>query len=329
MKLLYSLIFFLLAGSISAQETNRQVLVEHFTNTYCSNCAGRNPALYGVMEEFGNSLHHITYFPSVPYNQCPLYNYNPAGNGARQNFYGILATPTLYVNGLAASSRADGFRDAVNAQISQTARLLISVEETTGSEREVAVSLTGQTNGEFSDFRLFVALVERNLEFAADNGETEHFNVFRKMLTANGGDQINVPGLGETTTFDFTTNVESSIAIDEAYILAYVQDLVTGEILGSGTRFDEATTGTHVLDPEELGLTIFPNPTQDRLQINVEHAEISSVKLRNLLGEILYENVPERGAYSSSIDMHTLPSGTYMLSVHSQQGVASLKVVRQ
>jgi len=281
------------------------------------------------MKEFGSSVHHISYFPSQPYNQCPLYNYNTAGNGAREKYYGILATPSPYVNGLAAPNRADGFRDAILAQISQNARVLVAVDETTGSERDITVTLTGQTNGEFSDFRLFVALVERNLEFAADNGETEHFNVFRKMVTANEGDQINVPAPGETATFNFTTNVESGIALEEAYILAYVQDLVTGEILGSGTRFDEATTSAHSISPAEIGLIVYPNPTTDHLQISLRHGGIIQISIRNLLGQTLIARSFDRDKQSADLDLTSLPSGTYLLSAFTKGGVASVRIAKR
>ena len=327
MKNILTSILISLAALLSAQEATRPVLVEHFTNTYCIICATRNPALYQVIDEFGADVHHITYFPSVPYSQCPLYNYNTEGNGAREAYYSIPATPQVIVNGRSVSTQAGTFRDAITASMTNPARLAVSVEESMGTTREVAVTLTGQEAGEASDVRLFVAVVERNLQFAAQNGETEHFNVFRKMITANEGDPLNPPAPGEEITLQFSTTIEADIDPNEAYIMAYVQDLLTGEILGSGTRFDDASTSVENLDPATVGLHIFPNPAFDEIHVNVNQASgIERVQIHNSMGQLLQDVRLSPGTQSTTLDVNALPGGVYVLRARSTQGTTSLLV---
>src|SRR5580765_1346486 len=83
----------------SAQPVPRTTVVEHFTNTFCSVCASRNPGFYSNLAAFPDVL-HISIYPSAPYPACPFNQMNKAEQDARANYYGVLgATPRLVING--------------------------------------------------------------------------------------------------------------------------------------------------------------------------------------------------------------------------------------
>jgi hypothetical protein len=98
--LLLLLVPYLFHGiSVAAQPVPRTSVVEHFTNTYCSVCASRNPGFYGNLAAFPQVL-HIAYYPSSPYAACPFNQMNRPENDARTRFYGIYgSTPRLVING--------------------------------------------------------------------------------------------------------------------------------------------------------------------------------------------------------------------------------------
>jgi thiol-disulfide isomerase/thioredoxin len=84
------------AGQINVQKF---VLIEHFSNTWCPICAGRNPDFYALVQKYSKNIHQISIHPPYPYSGCPLYQYNKAENQERANYYNIQGTPALVLNG--------------------------------------------------------------------------------------------------------------------------------------------------------------------------------------------------------------------------------------
>jgi hypothetical protein len=82
-----------------ARQIPKAVIAEHFTNTWCSICASRNPGLLSNLNSFPQLI-HIAYYPSSPHAGCPLTMHNPVEANARTNYYGIYGgIPQLVVGG--------------------------------------------------------------------------------------------------------------------------------------------------------------------------------------------------------------------------------------
>ncbi|MEM6344210.1 MAG: T9SS type A sorting domain-containing protein [Bacteroidota bacterium] len=81
----------------------------------------------------------------------------------------------------------------------------------------------------------------------------------------------------------------------------------------------------------KLDLQAFPNPTRARLSIRfqLEQAEKVSLRLSNIIGQDLIREeltYPFIGERQHELDVSMLGAGYYLLSVETEQGVASLKI---
>ena len=70
---------------------------------------------------------------------------------------------------------------------------------------------------------------------------------------------------------------------------------------------------------EDGELSVWPNPTTDRLTFN---HEVESCRVYDAAGRLLTEY-----EHTQQIDLSTLPQGVYMLRVTAAEGYATLRVV--
>lgn len=305
-------------------------LVEWFTNSFCGICSSRNPALQTVYDQNEKLLHRITIHPSVPYQQCTLYGFNKEDNGARQSYYKVGATPTIYLNGVRSSTTASVFASDIAGQSSQTSSLAIEVEEIgSGSSRNAKITVKVAAEPPSGDYRLMVALLEKNLDFNAPNGETKHFDVLRDFISSAEGDVFTMPAANSNVTLSFDYDIPSGVNEGEAYILAYIQNVESREILNSGTKFDETTTALTDL-ALEADLKTFPNPAKTQLNVSVgDEYKIHGLEVYNQVGQQLRQvklNTPE-GYVSLSIQ--DLPTGNYLLKVDLGAAKTTIRFVKE
>ena len=175
-----------LSNTSHAQVVPKTSVVEHFTNTYCSICASRNPGFYSNLANFPQVL-HLAYYPSAPYPACPFNQLNKAENDARTNYYGIYgATPRLVVNGTVLPGNAnysspDILQGTSNATSDYSLRITTRRIDATQAEAILHIRKVG-TNS-LQQLQLFAVLTEDTVHFNANNGESEHYDLFHKSLT--------------------------------------------------------------------------------------------------------------------------------------------------
>lgn len=105
-------------------------------------------------------------------------------------------------------------------------------------------------------------------------------------------------------------------------------DMLLAEAKGITYYFEN--TGSTAIGKELLGAQTraYPNPTSGLLQIempwNRGHA---SIQITNLSGQLLMQ-VAASGE-TTSIGLETLPAGMYLVAIHSEQGRAVKKIVKQ
>ena len=331
-KAFYLLSILLLSSLLSlAQGAKKRILIEHFTNTYCSRCPSGNANLEAVLANYQGEYHKISFNPSVPYTQCSFYQANTVDNGARESFYGISFTPVAYLWG-----KRGGLGNAMlsqaqmDAAMGMTSPLEVVVSETSLSPNGVRVSVNLNIHDTIptGDYRLFVALIEKTVQFNAPNGETVHHDVFRKMLTDPQGLVPTLPAVGNYFQYKFDASYDASWAPTEMYALAFVQEENTKEVLNSGTRFD--LSNTSVNPRKELSnVSIYPNPTTDYLFLDFETDNVSKidVKLTNILGQMLYKAAPDKQILG--IDLNFLNKGTYFLHISKGDALFVSKIIKQ
>ena len=217
--------------SILAQEVNRTLIVEHYTNTLCATCASRNVALFELLDEYPQVL-HISYHPSSPYSNCVFNLHNTSENDARTFYYDVYGgTPRVVLQG-----EVIGFQSPIlNAgqiedQLGKKSDYTISVsqEQTDANQVNVQliVKLVGQPNTE--SHNLYAIIAEKKIDYNAPNGENEHHNVFRKVLLDQA---INISSAGDSIIINTSYDIHGDWKEEELIVTAMVQDNNTKAVL--------------------------------------------------------------------------------------------------
>ncbi|MCB0837475.1 MAG: Omp28-related outer membrane protein [Bacteroidetes bacterium] len=240
-RILFTLI---LTGFITistySQSAHRYLLLEHFTNTRCPLCPSPNAVLHQTLENNPGVVHHISYHPSVPYNNCVLYLHNKEENNARKDQYGVSFTPQAFLGGT--NSRVSNNllpQATLDANLGKTSSLQVLVNEgVTSNGRSVDIEVRTYDSIPSGDIRLFAAIVERHLDYHAPNGETEHYNVFRKMLPSKNGEVFTPAAPGQSVNFSYQYTLDSEWDPTQMYVIAFVQNMNNDEVINAGTKND-------------------------------------------------------------------------------------------
>ena len=305
------------------------MLVEHFTNTPCPICANNNPKVYRVIDRNADLVNHISIHTDSPYPSCELHNFNPVDNGARQDYYNVRSTPRVYINGvLSSASQEARFESDLMAAIAAPLPLSVTMQEIGATQqRQAKVNITAKTSLEASDYRIFVAVVEKTVEFNAPNGETLHRDVLRDFVTAPEGDVFTPPLLNETLNLEYNVTIPPGVAIGEAYIMVYIQDLNTGEVLGSAIH-SENTTSTNDLGTL-VGMQLFPNPATDIIEVRFKDQYVPlSYEILDLGGSLIHRQPLQDAGALIRVSIHDLVPGSYILVADLDSGKASTSFVK-
>lgn len=316
------------AGSLalSAQTlAKKYVLIEHFTNSRCSVCASKNPGFYNLINDYPEDIHHISIHPSVPYNTCIFYLANPSENNARTSFYNVSGTPQIALNGTL--NQTSGLLLSVpvlESYLNQTSPVAIEVTETGTTDRVATVKVRSIANVPTGNYKIYAAVVEKTINYNAPNGEAVHHDVFRKMLPGIDGQPIVPAAAGQsiTTTFSYSLGTFSPT---ETYVVAFLQNTLTKEILNSGTRFDPLFTAAHEAAPQQI--TLQPNPAQDVAIAQLGDDQAESVEVFSMSG-LLVSNTFTAEQNTVTLPTATLAAGVYFVKIRGKNGVYVAKLAK-
>lgn len=71
---------------------------------------------------------------------------------------------------------------------------------------------------------------------------------------------------------------------------------------------------------------LYPNPTNEKINVASDHSNIKSLKICNLTGDKIYES--EFNSISANADLSSLPEGVYTLEIKYDGGVQMKKIVK-
>lgn len=208
-------------------EAPKYLMAEHFTNTLCSICPSRNPGFFGRKAEYPGWIHIISYHPAVPYPTDIFNNQNPTENEARRAHFNVNATPQAFLYGVRSNKGADLLPTAtIEANYQQTSPFHLSVsQQIVDNTLQTSVEIEtfkAYTPTESGNYRLYVAVIEKVIDYNAPNGEQKHDDVFRKMLTDVSGDVIAVAPVGASVGGNFQISIDSNWNTDELAVVAFL-----------------------------------------------------------------------------------------------------------
>ncbi|MCC6754700.1 MAG: Omp28-related outer membrane protein [Saprospiraceae bacterium] len=327
-NLLFLSISFALSISLHAQ-SKRYIFMEHFTNTRCGICAATNPGYYQLLSNYKGHYHHLSIHPAIPYSSCLLYQANKDDQDLRTSYYSIIGTPTIVFNGTTKKSASSVNAAFLDAELKRESPIQLKVTENGGSPRSATIVISTYGAKPSGKHRLYVALAERVLDYASPNGEKTHHDVFRDFMSAPTGDPIVLADQGGDVMQAYSMDLQPSWNPDQIYVLAWVQDEVTREVLNSGTKLDLASSLESV---PSLTFAINPNPVGDKLMIQFPSRlpEKARLVVTNLLGRVLHtSSLKNNPAGILELDVQRFDRGIYFARIESGNNRITKKWVKQ
>ncbi|MEO6760744.1 MAG: T9SS type A sorting domain-containing protein, partial [Saprospiraceae bacterium] len=159
------------------------------------------------------------------------------------------------------------------------------------------------------------------------NGEAVHYNVFRKMLPDLNGVPFTPASFGQTNTYTFNYALNPAWNANEMYVVAFLQNPTTKDVLNSGTKFDPAVSATKEAAPRQ-SLRIAPNPVNDQAIVQLDDDQAEQVEVFAGNGQRVL------ATFSNEQNTVTLATGRfapgiYYLKITGKKGVYTGKMVKQ
>lgn len=294
-----------LSFSANAQSP-KTVLVEHFTNTWCSICASKNPAMYQTLSNYPHVA--SAFHPSSPYPGCVFNMQNMAENDARANYYNAYGgTPKVVLNGKLLPNNTP----LINNNTIDTALNLLSPIEITATEllvglNSVKARIVLRTSGatSISNVRLFAGVAENPVNYASPNGEQIHYDVFSKALSAATGNQILLPSLNDSLVFEFTYFINPVWNVNAIYTMAYVQIEASKEVLNAVKSIRVLANSLNENNENDFAIH-FNSITNQLVVASYNFKSNTHYSILNINGQVIAAG----DASTSEITVNNLPKG--------------------
>ncbi len=227
----------------------RAKVVEEFTNASCPPCAALNPAFFDFLNENMSDYITIVYRTWWPGSDI-FYNQHKPMYDPRIAYYSVNAVPQFFMNGdgpyQPTPNNVMALAQNYEGEISP---ITIDIDETrngTNVSFTVTVSSDEAVNGKI----LRIVAIEQHhyANNAGTNGEKDFYYLARQMFPNVNGQSISVPAGGSIEkSYDYT--IQPGWNTDKMYVVAFVQDDNTKEILQGGTSLEPISVEMSVDNP--------------------------------------------------------------------------------
>ncbi len=305
-------------------QVEKKVIIEHFTNTKCSTCASKNPALFHTLEDYPQVL-HIAYHPSSPYSACVFNMHNPEENDERANYYEVFgSTPRAVIQGVALPLQTPMVKvDNIEMQLGMTSDFKVTMDnsQVNGDDYKVTIDIERVSATHTEEVLVYVGLAEKVIAYNAPNGETMHHNVFRKNIYDEALELVSV-GSSADIVLDYT--MHSDWSSDQIYAYIVINSSLSGEVLQSESSLT-SISGIGNNSITEVKNLLYPNPASSTLNVNVEYNDdITKIELYSLIG-----NKVKEFSQFSTMDISDLPEGIYFASITDIDGnIVSARIIK-
>lgn len=341
------------SGSITVVNSTvpRKVMHEIFTSSTCPPCAPGNTNLKTVLDGNVGKWNVVKYQTNFPGTGDPYYTTEV---GTRFSYYGANFAPWLVVDGSsnwgAASANSNSYttaffnnKEAIPSLASITANLVRVGQKVTVSGNVTPVQ--GFSN---AGLKLRIAVVEtRTTKNARTNGETEFFNVMKKMLPDATGTAVSLAAgtaVNYTQSFTFPgsyrlpldgqagniINLSTENSVEEfgnLFAIVFLQDDNDKTVWQSASTAPDGAMA--VAEISELGLNLYPNPATSSFEVSFTGASSNgTVRIVDMNGkEVMNKNI---NSLNGTINCETLSNGLYFveLTVDGKTAVKKLNIIR-
>ncbi|KAB2843210.1 MAG: Omp28-related outer membrane protein [Melioribacteraceae bacterium] len=336
-KLLIIFITFAAFSLLKAQDFDRNILIEVFTNSHCPLCPPAHSAIDSYLSTGSGKdrVNYIYYHMIFPYSDDQLNKDNPADAAARNNFYGPFGgTPVGFFDGTTQSGGYSSWGSKIDARLAVKSPLQINLSGSKAVDGNFTVNAELNVGSNITGNNVIHFIVVEDVNYIGRNGVNPHKHVMRKMVTPSAGENIE---LSSNQTISKTVTLNSAWNTNNLGILVFVQNSSTKEVYQSEfvTYNELGTTGVEENNSIPLSYNLFqnyPNPFNPSTAIEYEIPKEEHVVLKvyNLLGREIAELVNSNksaGKYKINFNAKNLASGVYYYSIQAGEFIQSRKFI--
>jgi hypothetical protein len=301
-------------------------VVEHFTNTYCSICASRNPGFYSNLNQQANVL-HIAFHPSAPYAACTLNKHNKVENDARTNYYGIYgSTPRLVISGVVIPSSSNyGSSSIFTPYLDKTSPIEIKLQflENGSDSLKARIQIITRAAHTLSDLNLLLAVVEEKVSFAAPNGEQEHHDVFRKAFQSVNGIAITPAAqIGDSVTLEYSVAKNGVWVQNQLYAMAILSNASSKQLV-QAARSSNLGLSSGLIEEGKKSVSVFPNPANSFIQFSGLNQGVFLASIYDMQGKLI-RSEPIDG--DGKLLVSEIPNGFYNLQISNDYQIINKRI---
>ena len=252
-------------------QSQRLVLLEHFTQASCGPCAGVNPGIEALLNANPDKFTAINYHTSWP-GYDPMYNHNTVENGARTNYYSVNSVPYSSIDGNYYNGHPNNWNiNTINNRYAETSPFeLYMHHELSADENTFTVTMLIVASEDVeAGMKAHMVVIEEMISFSSapgSNGEKDFRNVMKKMLPNHSGTSLPAFETGDYALLQYSWEHQNVYEIDELNAIGFIQNNDGKEVLQA------ANSSEVVFDP--LYTT------------DVEAKEVSNISYFNCEGKI-------------------------------------------
>ncbi|HEY9113856.1 MAG TPA: Omp28-related outer membrane protein [Bacteroidales bacterium] len=296
------------------------VLLEIATGTWCTYCPGSAMGADDLITN-GKKVAVIEYHNDD--------NYSNIFSDYRNSFYNVPGYPTAHFDGLneiaagsATQSMYPTYLPVYEQRIEKLSLFTMDMTITQSGERDLQVTVNAKKvyNYQGANLKLHLVLTESHIP---ENwlGMDELNYVCREMYPDQNGTTVNFSADSIFST-TYTITVDESYNFNNCELVAFLQNSSSIEVL-QADKVSLATLG--IADKQEIKLSVYPNPASDKLFVKSE-TPIRTIEIHDISGRKLLKVTSE--SYLEQLNVSSLKSGTYLLFVQTEKGMAVRKFVK-
>ncbi|UTW68136.1 T9SS type A sorting domain-containing protein [bacterium SCSIO 12643] len=328
----------------------RVVLYETFTSSTCPPCVPGNANFEGIIATLPDSqFASIKYQMSWPGDGDP---YNAADGNTRRGYYNISSVPGMEIDG-GWDGNSNAFTMAEHtAALEVPAFVNIDAEyNVTVADQKVRTCATITALKDLGNASLQIAIKEhKTVQNVGTNGETEFFDVVKKMVPDADGETVNITaGMNQKICKDYTfqgnfrlpnnatdlINDATEHSVEEFTDLGVVVWLqASDKTVFNAANATSGITSVNNVDAANNNINIYPNPAVSNTTLAISSADAAnaSIKVLDLVGKtVIYMNNVKVNGGQNNIELNTasLNAGVYMVEVTIDGQVSTSQLVIQ
>jgi hypothetical protein len=293
-------------------QVQKNVVVELFSNTRCSVCGALEPGIFNTLNHYPNLI-QIAFYPSAPYPNCFFSQQNKSEYDGRTKYYGVFgSTPRLFIQGTEVNNIIDS--TVVNPFLNQLSNYEIKLvhKKTSPTDAFITATIIKRATDTQTSAKLYLAIGEDSVAYAAPNGINTHYGVMRKALTDSSGMEVLLP-----------VNVGDSVVISKNYSTSgtWNHSLLTGyAFLGNTTDKSIINANTQKLNIGTFSgveshqstdqFSIYPNPISNEFII-VNSAIETDFVIIDMAGKTVQKGILRKG--ENQIRLSNSSPGVYLV----------------